>query len=76
MFKGAYIRGFASLNNNESQQKYTDFLKKNADAVWKARTSEGLVPDFWEGGSTNVSPTTHASGIDALVAAAAAVGGS
>ncbi|KAF1962877.1 Six-hairpin glycosidase [Byssothecium circinans] len=74
MFKGAYIRGLASLNSNVHEPKYADFLKKNADSVWsKARNAEGLFSDKWQGGSTNVNPTTHASGIDALVAAAAAV---
>jgi hypothetical protein len=72
MFKGAYVRGLASLNSNVHNQKYTDFLKKNADTLWdKARNSNGVFEDKWQGGSSNVNPSTHASGIDVLVAAAA-----
>ncbi|CAI6255621.1 unnamed protein product [Periconia digitata] len=75
MFKGAYVRGLASFNSNAQQQKYTDFLKKNADSAWnKARNSEGLISDYWQGGSSSVSVTTQASGIDVLVAAAAVAG--
>ncbi|PVI07234.1 glycoside hydrolase family 76 protein [Periconia macrospinosa] len=77
MFKGAYVRGLATLNKNAPQQQYTDFLKKNADSAWNnARNSDGLFTDYWQGGSFNVLVTTQASGIDVLVAAAAAVGGS
>jgi predicted alpha-1,6-mannanase (GH76 family) len=73
MFKGAFIRGLLSLHRNEPQQAYADFFKKNADSVWsKARNSDGLFQDIWQGGSTNVNIVTHASGIDVLVAAAAA----
>ena len=70
MFKGAYIRGLSSLNRNERGQSRTDFLKKNADSLLqKARNGDGVFIDRWQGGSNGASVTSHASGIDLLVAA-------
>lgn len=73
MFKGAYVRGLASLNGNEKQQAYTDFLTKNADSLLaNAKANDGFFKDKWQGGSDGLSSTSHASGIDLLVAAAMA----
>lgn len=73
MFKGAFIRGLASLHSNEPEQLYADFFKRNADSVWsKARNSDGVLQDKWQGGDNTANTASHASGIDVLVAAAAA----
>ncbi|KAJ4381314.1 hypothetical protein N0V86_003663 [Didymella sp. IMI 355093] len=73
MFKGAYVRGLSTLNENEGQQAYTDFLKRNADsALANARDGEGVFRDRWQGGSDGTSAASHAAGIDVLVAAAQA----
>lgn len=70
MFKGAYVRGLSTLNENEGQQAYTDFLKKNADsALASARDGEGVIRDRWQGGSEGSGAASHAAGIDVLVAA-------
>ena len=72
MFKGAFIRGLASLHSNEPEQAYADFFRKNADSVWKnARNADGLFEDRWQGSDT-ANTASLASGIDVLVAAAAA----
>ena len=73
MFKGAYIRGLSTLNENEGQQAYADFLKRNADsALANARNNDGIIRDRWQGGSDGSSAASHAAGIDVLVAAAQA----
>lgn len=70
MFKGAYIRGLSSLNRNERAQSRTDFVKKNADSLLqKAKNGDGIFTDRWQGGSSGAIVTSHASGIDLLVAA-------
>lgn len=70
MFKGAYVRGLSTLNENEGQPAYTDFLKKNADsALASARDGEGVIRDRWQGGSEGSNAASHAAGIDVLVAA-------
>lgn len=70
MFKGAYVRGLSTLNENASQKKYTDFLRKNADsALANARNKDGVIRDRWQGGSDGSSAASHAAGIDVLVAA-------
>jgi predicted alpha-1,6-mannanase (GH76 family) len=76
MFKGAFIRGLASLHSNEPEQAYADFFKKNADSVWNnAKNDAGLFKDRWQV-TTKWTPAantaSHASGIDVLVAAASA----
>lgn len=73
MFKGAYVRGLSTLNENERQQAYTDFLKKNADsALANARDGDGVIRDRWQGSSNGSNAASHAAGIDVLVAAAQA----
>jgi hypothetical protein len=73
MFKGAFIRGLASLHSNEPEQAYADFFKKNADSLLsKAKNSDGFFQFGWQGGSSASNTASHASGIDLLVAAAAA----
>lgn len=73
MFKGAYVRGLSTLNENEGQQAYTDFLKRNADSVLASgRDGEGVIRDRWQGGSEGSNAASHAAGIDVLVAAAQA----
>jgi predicted alpha-1,6-mannanase (GH76 family) len=70
MFKGAYVRGLSTLNENEGQQVVTDFLKKNADsALANAVTGDGVIKDRWQGGSDGSNAASHAAGIDVLVAA-------
>ncbi|KAF1943137.1 glycosyl hydrolase [Clathrospora elynae] len=69
-FKGAFVRGLSTLNENEPQQSFTDFLKKNAGAVSsEPKVDGGVIPDKWQGGSGNSNPASHAAGIDVLVAA-------
>ncbi|KAH6618882.1 glycosyl hydrolase [Boeremia exigua] len=70
MFKGPYVRGLSTLNENEGQQTFTDFLKKNADsALANAKNGDGVIRDRWQGGSDGSGAASHAAGIDVLVAA-------
>lgn len=73
MFKGAYIRGLSTLNQNERRQSVVDFLKRNADSVWRQnKVDGGVMVDRWQGGSQHSNTGSQASGIDVLVAAAQA----
>jgi predicted alpha-1,6-mannanase (GH76 family) len=72
-FKGAFVRGLSTLNVNEPQQSFTDFLRKNAQTAWsQPKVDGGVIIDKWQGGSSNANPGSHAAGIDVLVAAAQA----
>jgi predicted alpha-1,6-mannanase (GH76 family) len=73
-FKGVFVRGLAALNEKAPQQSYQDFLKTNADSAWnKDKNSEGTIGPDWSGDQQGqYSTTSHASGIDLLVAAAQA----
>ncbi|KAF2258248.1 Six-hairpin glycosidase [Lojkania enalia] len=73
MFKGVFVRGLSTLNENAPRQDFWEFLKRNADSVWsKDRDGEGVIGPRWQGPSGLALTTSHASGIDALVAAAQA----
>lgn len=69
-FKGVFVRGMATLNENEPQQSFTDFLKRNAESAWRQEKVDGAIPDKWQGGSRHANAASHAAGIDVLVAAA------
>ncbi|KAH7398836.1 glycoside hydrolase [Phaeosphaeria sp. MPI-PUGE-AT-0046c] len=70
-FKGVFARGLSTLNENEPQQSFTDFLKRNAASVWRQeKVDGGVITDKWQGGSRNANTASHAAGIDILVAAA------
>jgi predicted alpha-1,6-mannanase (GH76 family) len=71
MFKGAFVRNLAILNANKPEQRYTDFLMKNAESAWKQEKVNGtVIGDRWQGGERFANDVSHASGIDVLVAAA------
>jgi predicted alpha-1,6-mannanase (GH76 family) len=72
-FKGAFVRGLSSLNSNEPQQNFADFLRRNAESAWsRAKVDGNVISDRWQGGSTHSNTASHAAGIDVLVAAALA----
>lgn len=69
-FKGAFMRGLSTLNENEPRQQVTDFIKKNANAAARRdRMNDGVIVDKWQGGSDHANAGSHAAGIDVLVAA-------
>lgn len=69
-FKGAFMRGLSTLNENQKRQQVTDFIKKNADsATRQKKVDNGVIVDKWQGGSNNANAGSHAAGIDVLVAA-------
>ncbi|KAH7075481.1 glycosyl hydrolase [Paraphoma chrysanthemicola] len=73
LFKGPFVRGLSTLNENEPQQSFSDFLKRNADSAWRQeKVDGGVIVDRWQGGSRNANTGSHAAGIDVLVAAAQA----
>jgi predicted alpha-1,6-mannanase (GH76 family) len=72
-FKGVFTRGLSTLNENEPQPNFTQFLIANAESVREQpKVDGGVIVDRWQGGSRNSNTASHASGIDALVAAATA----
>jgi predicted alpha-1,6-mannanase (GH76 family) len=72
-FKGVFTRGLSTLNENEPQPNFTKFLIANAESVREQpKVDGGVIVDRWQGGSRNSNTASHASGIDALVAAATA----
>jgi predicted alpha-1,6-mannanase (GH76 family) len=72
-FKGVFVRGLSTLNENQPQQRFTDFLIKNAESVREQnKVGTAIIVDKWQGGSTNSNTASHAAGIDVLVAAATA----
>jgi predicted alpha-1,6-mannanase (GH76 family) len=69
-FKGAFVRGLSQLNEWAPQDKYKVFLERNANAAWsQPKVDGGVIVDRWQGGSGNGDASSHASGIDVLVAA-------
>lgn len=73
LFKGPFVRGLSTLNQNKQRKEYTDFLKMNADAAWRQpKVDGGVIVDRWQGGSSNANAGSHAAGIDVLLAAAQA----
>jgi predicted alpha-1,6-mannanase (GH76 family) len=72
-FKGVFTRGLSTLNENEPQPNFTNFLIKNAESVREQpKVDGGVIVDRWQGGSSHSNTASHAAGIDALVAAATA----
>lgn len=71
-FKGAFVRGLAALNAQVPNPRYASFLKTNADAAWNRGRKGELIGSRWQGDGNFVHTTSHASGIDVLVAAAQA----
>ncbi|CAN9186684.1 unnamed protein product [Alternaria alternata] len=72
-FKGAYVRGLSTLYENAPQQGVKEFFYRNANAARsQPRVDGGVIVDLWQGSSQNGNPSTHASGIDIMVAAALA----
>lgn len=75
-FKGAFVRGLAALLAKDPRESFTRFLKANADSAWsKGRTGDGIFMPDWQGKDQG-SPgaTSHASGVDLLVATAMVTG--
>ncbi|KAI4646428.1 uncharacterized protein J4E79_010490 [Alternaria viburni] len=72
-FKGAYVRGLSTLYENAPQEGVQQFFMRNANAARsQPRVDGGVIIDRWQGPSDSGNPSTHASGIDILVAAALA----
>jgi hypothetical protein len=64
------VRGLSQLNEWAPQDKYKVFLERNANAAWsQPKVDGGVIVDRWQGGSGNGDASSHASGIDVLVAA-------
>lgn len=71
-FKGVFVRGLAALIEKAPEQSFKDFLKKNADSAWnKDKNGDGVIGPNWSGqGQGEAGTTSHASGVDLLVATA------
>ncbi|KAF2277671.1 glycosyl hydrolase [Westerdykella ornata] len=75
MFKGAFVRGLAALQKEVHVNEFREYLMRNADSMWeKARDDGGHMGSDWEGKKQGFrGATSHASGLDVLVAAAEVV---
>lgn len=72
-FKGVFARNLMHLQARDGRQAYADFLRKNADSLWETgRDSSGRIGINWQGPLREVDAVTQVSGLDCLVAAAAA----
>ncbi|EOA91143.1 hypothetical protein ACJQWK_11742 [Exserohilum turcicum] len=70
-FKGAFVRGLMTLYENKPRDSVKQFFMINANAARSAQKATGnVIPDRWQGGSNDGNPSTQASGIDILLAAA------
>lgn len=70
-FKGIFVRKLAELHRASPRDRYADFLRKNADAIWtNARGGDGTVGSKWQGPHDEPSMATQSSALDLLVAAA------
>jgi predicted alpha-1,6-mannanase (GH76 family) len=70
-FRGIFVRALASAAEELGRPDWSAFVAANADAVWRARRSDGLVGSSWvhpEGGL--VESLTAASAVAVLEAAA------
>lgn len=71
-FKGAFVRGLAALNAQAPDAKYAAYLKNNAESAWEKAKPGNVIGSKWQGGGKFTNTTSHASGIDVLVASAQA----
>lgn len=71
-FKGAFVRGLAALLQVSSTPRFETFLSDNAKSAWdRARTGDGVIKPDWAGNEQGEpSASSHASGVDLLVATA------
>jgi predicted alpha-1,6-mannanase (GH76 family) len=81
IFKGIFAQGLARLHQAQARPAYSEFLTRNADRVWSARTRFGRIGGSWRGERRGCLPmvtrrrrpncATHASGALLLGAVAA-----
>ncbi|WP_208865278.1 hypothetical protein [Amycolatopsis rubida] len=72
-FTGIFLRYFGDLATAAGEQRYRDFVRRQADSVWlRDRDSLNRIGGRRAGGTPNaVDWRTQASGLEALIAAAA-----
>jgi predicted alpha-1,6-mannanase (GH76 family) len=69
-FKGIFARNLRILQQKSAEERYADFLDRNADSVWQNRNKRnefGLIWDELFLGAGNAS--FQSSGLDVIVAA-------
>jgi uncharacterized protein YyaL (SSP411 family) len=70
-FKGVFARNLATLHEATGHDRYTTFLRHNADAILtSARDPAGRLAFNWSGPPTKINAATHAAALDAIIAAA------
>ncbi len=70
-FKGVFMRHLAVLNQYSPKNDYCDFLRLNAQSIWKNAMQNGSVPPgvSWSTFSEKSNAATSSSALDALNAA-------
>lgn len=71
-FKGIFMRNLQKLYNAQPDDRFKDFINKNADSIWLTdRGSNNQLGLVWSGPFTSATASTQTSACDALVAAMA-----
>ena len=74
-FKGVFMRNLIKLQLEDPQNQYEDFIKANANSIWKRdRSNQSELGLVWSGPFIHpANARAHSSAMDALVAAAASL---
>ncbi len=71
-FKGIFVRNLSALNAASPDKRWKQFVKVNADSLWKRDRAPGDVLGLvWSGPVAEANAGTQSSALDALVAAVA-----
>ena len=68
-FKGIFARDLAVLNAAAPQARFREFLKRNAESIWRNQDADHRFGAVWSAPSGPKTAATQVSGLDALLAA-------
>lgn len=74
-FKGVFMRDLQFMVNRANlpadiSQKFSDYLRRNANSIWDHARSGGALGPVWSGPYTTASVQSQSSALDAIVGAA------
>ena len=71
LFKGIFVRNLVVLDQQFQKSQYTKFFTTNAASIWNdARGGNDQFGQVWSGPYAGASPSSQASALDTLIAAA------
>ena len=68
-FKGIFVRNLRVLQAARPNRAFEDFIKKNAESIWRNRGEGDRMGVCWSSPTTEATAATQSSAADALVAA-------